>query len=262
MSATRATTRPRTGSRVFVALSISGMIVMNFLANALPFFGRTTAEVSERFPTLITPAGYVFAIWGVIYLGLLAVVAAQSFTHLADDTLPDRLAGPLIVSSIANVVWLLLWHSLNVGWSVAAMLVLLVSLVVAYVRAHTGRPARPSAVETWMIRIPLSIYLGWISVATIANIAGALEATGWDRWGIGIEWWGVILLAVGSGLALGGLVLRSDEVFASVFVWAYAGIALASESFLVRMTAAVLALFIAVWVAASWVLPAALRQET
>jgi len=117
--------------RVVVALSFVGMIVMNVLANALPFFGRGTGEISALYPTLVTPAGYVFAIWGLIYIGVLVYSGAQFVAPLSSDRLPELLAWPLIVSSGANVLWLLLWHSLNIYLTVPVMLTLLASLIVA-----------------------------------------------------------------------------------------------------------------------------------
>ena len=146
------TYRRKTGLRVFVAVTVVATIAMNALANILPFFGRGTGEVSAIYPTLVTPAGYVFAIWGVIYVGLLAYSIAQFTSHLADDPLPDRLAWPLIVSGVANMVWLLLWHSLNINWTVPFMLLLLASLIVAYRIARTDRPEKPPALERWAER--------------------------------------------------------------------------------------------------------------
>ncbi len=239
-------TRPHTALRAFAALTVVGMIFMNILANALPLFGRGTGEVSELYPTLVTPAGYVFAIWGLIYLGLLAYSAAQFISPLADDSLPDRIAWPLIVSNVANVSWLLFWHSLNIYWTVPVMLVLLVSLIVAYLIARRGRPERPSVLELWAVRAPLGLYLGWISVATIANVSNALQAAGWNGWGVPAEWWGVIVLVVGAALAFSGLVRERDCVFAGVFVWAFAGIAVATPSDLVRAVAVIIAGAIAV----------------
>jgi translocator protein len=241
MSALRATTRPRIGLRAFVAVTVLGTIGMNGLANALPLFGRGTGEVSAIYPTLVTPAGYVFAIWGVIYLGLIAYSAAQFLSPLADDPLPDRLAWPLIVSGVANVVWLLLWHSLSIYWTVAAMLLLLGSLITAYLVARSNRPEPPPALERWAVRAPLGIYLGWVSVATIANISSALYAAEWGGWGLTADVWGAIVLAVGAALAFAGLARQGDCVFAGVFVWAFAGIAVATPSEFVRIVAGVLA---------------------
>jgi len=243
--------RPKTVLRILVALSVVGMITMNALANILPFFGRGTGEVSALYPTLVTPAGYVFAIWGLIYIALLAYSAAQFIKPLAADPLPDALAWPLIVSNVANVVWLLLWHSLNIYWSVPVMLVLLGSLIVAYRIARRDKTRVPSALERWAVRAPLGLYLGWVSVATIANVSGALYAAKWTGWGIPAEWWGVVVLVVGAVLAFLGLLRERDGVFAGVFVWAFAGIAVASASSLVRVTAGALAIAIAVGIVVS-----------
>jgi benzodiazapine receptor len=250
-AAPRPTFRPNTALRVVVALTVIGMIAFNVLANALPLFGRGTAEISARYQTLVTPAGYVFAIWGLIYIGLLVYSTGQFLRPLADDPLPDRLAWPLIVSNIANVGWLLLWHSLNIYWTVPVMIVLLSSLITAYVIARGGRPDRPALLERWAVRAPLGLYLGWISVATIANVSNALVAAEWNGWGIPAEWWGVIVLIVGAVVAFAVLARKADCVFASVFVWAFAGIAAETPSELVRFAAGGLAASLAVGIVVS-----------
>jgi len=238
--------RPRTGLRILVALTSVGMIAMNALANILPFFGRGTGEVSALYPTLVTPAGYVFAIWAVIYLGLIAYSIAQFTGHLAEDPLPDLLAWPLIISNVANVIWLLLWHSLNIYWTVPFMLVLLASLIVAYLLAHDGRPQRPTALEAWTVRAPLGVYLGWVSVATIANISGALVAAKWGGFGIAPPWWGLLVLFVATVLAFANLVRVGDCVFAGVFVWALTGISVATTSSSVQLVSAAFAVLIGI----------------
>ena len=243
--------RPRTGLRILVAVTSVGMIAMNALANIVPFFGRGTGEVSALYPTLVTPAGYVFAIWGVIYLGLIAYSIAQFTGHLAEDPLPDHLAWPLIISNVANVIWLLLWHSLDIYWTVPFMLVLLASLIIAYLIARTNRPQQPTALERWTVRAPLGIYLGWVSVATIANVSGALVALSWGGFGLPAAWWGVTVLLVATALAVANLVRVGDCVFAGVFVWALAGIAVATSSALVRPVAGGLAVAIAVGILVS-----------
>ncbi len=243
--------RPRTGLRILVALAIIGVIVMNAAANIVPFFGRGTGEVSALYPTLVTPAGYVFAIWGVIYLGLIAYSIAQFTGHLAEDPLPDLLAWPLVISSVANVVWLLLWHSLNIYWTVPFMLVLLASLIVSYQIARTGRPSQPTALERWTVRAPLGVYLGWVSVATIANISGALVAAAWGGFGIPAAWWGIIVLLVATALAFANLVRVGDCVFAGVFVWALAGIAVATSSASVQLVAGTFATMVGIGILVS-----------
>ena len=150
------------------------------------------------------------------------------------------------MSNVANVVWLLLWQSLNIYWTVPVMLVLLASLIAAYRIARRDRPEHPSALERWTVRAPLGLYLGWVSVATIANISAALYAAGWTGWGVPAAWWSVIVLVVGAALAFLGLAREGDGVFAGVFVWAFAGIAVATSSPLVRVVAGALAAAIAV----------------
>jgi FtsH-binding integral membrane protein len=207
--------------------------------------------VSRFYPTLVTQAGYVFAIWGLIYIALLAYSVAQFLQPLATDPLPDALAWPLIVSSAANVGWLLLWHSLNIYWTVPVMVVLLASLIVAYRISRRDRPENPSAAERWAVRAPLGLYLGWISVATIANVSAALYAAEWSRWGVPAAWWSVVVLLVGAALAFLGLWRERDGVFAGVFVWAFAGIAAATSSSLVQVVAGALAALIAAGIVAT-----------
>jgi hypothetical protein len=155
------------------------------------------------------------------------------------------------VSNVANVGWLFLWHSLNIYWTVPVMLVLLGSLIVAYLTARRGRPDHPSALERWAVRAPLGLYLGWISVATIANVSDALYHAQWSGWGVAAAGWGVIVLIVGAVLAFTGLAREGDCVFAGVFVWAFAGIAVATPSATVRVAAGTLAAAIAVGIVVS-----------
>ena len=79
--------------------------------------------------------------------------------------------------------------------------------------------------ETWAVRVPFSIYLGWITVATVANVTDVLDFVKWNQFGISSEVWMVIVLA--AVLAIAGLMnfLRRDAAYALVILWALAGIA-------------------------------------
>jgi hypothetical protein len=232
--------------RALVLITTVAMVVGNVLAEALPLFGRGTGEVSARYPVLITPAGYVFAIWGLIYLAMLAYGLAQFRDPLASMELPDRLAVPLIVSNFANVSWLVLWHALQIAWTVPVMVVLLLSLIAAYVIARRTRPPAVPRLERWVVRGTLGLYLGWVSVATIANVSIALYAAGWQGIGISPVAWSVIVLVLGAGLALASQLVDADPVFATVFVWAFVGIAVNTPAAVVAWTAAVLAVVIVI----------------
>lgn len=205
---------------IIVALGIT--IVMNVLANALPLNGQTTGEISDRFPVLVTPAGYVFSIWSLIYFGLIGYALYQAFP--AQRTKPElrRIAPWFLLSCAANVGWLLLWHYNFIALSLGAMLVLLLSLLAIYGRLNR-LPATNS--DRWLVHIPFSIYLGWITVATIVNIAVVLYYLGWDGWGISAELWAIAVLAVGAAIASTIAFRLRNVVYAAVIVWAYIGIA-------------------------------------
>jgi hypothetical protein len=210
--------------RWLVALSTLAVVVVNGLANALPINNQTTGEISDRFDVFFVPAGYVFSIWGLIYIGLFAYTVYQL---LPGQQYKDRLsliAPVYILSSIANITWLLLWHYEIFPLTTVAMLVLLVSLIVIYLILGVGR-RNVSAGERWAVHVPFSIYLGWISVATIANITTVLEYLNWDAWGLSEQTWTAIMLAAGVVLALLMVITRRDAVYPLVIAWAFAGIA-------------------------------------
>ena len=147
---------------VLVTLTVNGM------ANALPLNGQNTGEISNRFPVLFTPAGYVFSIWGVIYLGLLAFGIYQLLPSQKNNSRMEKLGYWFFMSNFFNSALIFAWHYNQFPLSLVIMLGLLASLLVIYLRLQVGiRPVSTS--EKWLVNIPFSIYLGWISVATIAN---------------------------------------------------------------------------------------------
>jgi translocator protein len=223
----------------FVALAAT--ITVNGLANALPINGQTTGEISDRFDVYFVPAGYVFSIWGLIYLGLTAFAIYQLLPAQRQSPRLRRVGWLFVLSSLANITWILLWHYNQFALTVVVMLVLLGSLIGIYERLGIGRQPT-SGVERWVVDLPFSIYLGWVSVATIANITSALEAAGWNGWGIAEPVWAVIMLVVGAVLAVVMGLLRRDYAFMGVVVWAFVGIAIKqSDTALVANPAWVLA---------------------
>ncbi len=211
--------------QIVVILAALAMIVVNVLANALPINGQNTGEISDRFAIYFVPAGYVFSIWGLIYIGIIAYLIYQALPAQRNDARMEAVAGPFVLSSVANIVWIFLWHYNAFPATLLAMLVLLASLIVIYLRLGTGR-TRVSTAETWAVRVPFSIYLGWITVATIANVTQVLYYLGWNGFGIGPETWLVIMLAV--AVVVAGLMAwtRRDAAYLLVLVWAFIGIAL------------------------------------
>lgn len=207
-----------------VILFLLATLVVNALANIIPFNGMNTGQVSNNSPTLFTPAAYVFSIWGLIYLALLFYASYQAMNAQREN---PRLRGAgwwFVLSCAANIAWLFCWHYLQFPLSMVAMLVLLGSLIMAYLRLEIGRGDVP-LVERLFARLPFSIYLGWISVATIANAAVMLTSLGWDGFGLAPQAWTVIVIVVAALLGALTSLLRHDWIFGAVLVWAFAGIA-------------------------------------
>jgi hypothetical protein len=212
-------------------LAFVATVIVNFLsqsANTLGLgsvFPNTVAQLGESRAIFFLPAGYVFSIWGLIYLGLGAFTIWQAAPARRRHAVLERIGPWFIVSSVANIAWLILFLNDQVGLSMVAMLVLLVSLLVIYVRLDIGRAAVSTAVRL-AVHIPFSIYLGWITVATVANIAAALYVEGnvASFVGIGADVWAVIMIAVATLLAVPMVFLRKDYAYALVPVWAFIGI--------------------------------------
>ncbi|MGO4542169.1 tryptophan-rich sensory protein [Paenibacillus sp. 2TAB19] len=211
--------------RVLNAAALVLVIVMNVLADRLPLGGKTTGELSAQYPVLITPAGYAFGIWLVIYALLIAFVV-YSFTKRGRKSKAVQAVGIyFILSCLFNVAWLLAWHYEYVNSSVFIMLALLLSLIAIYLRINSSG-VRTAAISSdrWLVRLPFSLYLGWISVATIVNIACALYAAEWQGFGLSEETWAIIMLSVAFVLAIWVGATRRDPVFMLVFVWAFVAI--------------------------------------
>ena len=207
-----------------VVLAVMATIVINGLANALPLNGQTTGEISDRFQVYFVPAGYVFSIWGLIYLGLVLLAIYQGLPSQREHPRLRRIGYPFALSCLANIAWLFLWHYEYFPLTLAAMVTLLLLLITIYVRLGIGRVA-VSTTERWLAHVPFSIYLGWITVATIANAASLLDYLNWGRWGLSAEAWTVIMLLAGVGIASAISFTRGDVAYMVVIIWAFVGIA-------------------------------------
>jgi hypothetical protein len=199
-------------------------LTVNVLANALPLNGQNTGEISDRFQVYFVPAGYVFAIWGVIYLGWIAFVVYQFLPAQRESPRLRNLGYLFALSCVFNAAWLFCWHYNQFGLSVLVMFTLLGLLIASYLKLNIGRTNTTRA-EKWCVDIPFSIYLGWISVATIANVTDWLYFINWNGFGIGPQTWAMIMLGVASLLGVLMAVTRRDSAYLLVLVWSFAGIA-------------------------------------
>ena len=204
-------------------LAVIIMITINILANALPINGQNTGEISDLFPVFFVPAGYVFSIWGLIYIGLLGFAVYLALPAQRENPRLRKIGYWFALSCLANSVWIFLWHYNLFPLSLLVMLVLLAALLVIYLRLDIGR-TRVSTVERWCVNIPFSVYLGWITVATVANATDVLYDLGWNGFGIAPETWAVIMLIIAAGLGVAMAVTRRDVAYLLVLVWAFAGI--------------------------------------
>jgi translocator protein len=221
--------------QALVATALVATLATNGLANTLPLNGQTTGEISDRFPIPITPAGYVFSIWGLIYLGLIGYIGYQATPGQKTNQRLRRIGPWFILSCIANISWILLWHYNHYKFTLIAMLGLLWSLIMIVRQLDRDLVAwnelidngqQPSTAEFALVDLPFRVYLGWISVATIVNTTVVLYDAGWKGFGIDPQVWTTLLLGVGAALAAGQAWLRRDAAFPLVVAWAFAGVAL------------------------------------
>jgi len=199
-------------------------LTVNVLASALPLNGQNTGEISDRFQVYFVPAGYVFAIWFLIFVGWIAFAVFQFLPAQKENSRLRDLGYWFALSGVFNATWLFCWHYNLVGLSVLVMLTLLGTLIMSYLKLDVGRAA-VSVGEKWAVDVPLSVYLGWISVATIANITPWLYSINWNGFGITPQVWAVIMLIVASLIGVMMALSRKDSGYLFVFVWAFAGIA-------------------------------------
>jgi hypothetical protein len=210
--------------QLIVVIATIATIVVNILANALPINGLNTGEISDSFTVYFVPAGYVFSIWGIIYLALIAYSVYQALPAQRENPYLRAIGYPYLVSCAANIAWIFLWHYQVFVVTVPVMLLILLSLIGIYLRLGIGRE-RVGLAQRLLVNLPFSIYLGWITVATVANVTAALDYLDWGGWGIAPQVWAAIMIAAATLIAVGVSLTRGDVAYVAVIVWAFVGIA-------------------------------------
>jgi translocator protein len=234
------------------SLNIAALVVVllvNWLANALPLNGKDTGQLSDQYPILTVPAGYAFAIWSLIYLGLLGFALYQSLPSQRDNPRIARITPLFLISCLANIGWLFTWHYEILNLNIVLMLVLLGSLIGIY-RQLRADGTQPSTGEHWLVWVPFSLYMGWITVATIVNLTVVLYAAGWQDTGPLGAALASLLFVVAAGIAITIAWRFDDPAYALVVVWALVAVAIKHAGvMLVSATAWVVAAVVAVVVA-------------
>ena len=209
-----------------VVVTYAAMVIINALANILPINGVNTGQVSDSYPNLFAPAGLTFSIWGVIYLLLLLHTLYQAGLlrgkeEMVNDVLLRKVAAAFSISSLVNIAWIFSWHYKAIYLSLIFIVCLLVCLI--YI-AHAISEQTLSTREKLLVRLPFSVYFGWITVATIANVTTFLVSIEWDGFGINEPTWTVIILIVGALIGISTAIRFKDIAYNLVLIWAYFGI--------------------------------------
>lgn len=206
-----------------------GVIAVNALANILPINGYNTGQIAAFYPNAFVPAGFTFSIWGVIYLLLLSYTIGYTYYTLKQEQFPkayafiERINFYFLMTCVLNMTWILAWHYLQIELSVVIMILFLITLIQLFLKSNTMAVAL-TRTQKFILQTPFIVYLGWISVATIANITALLVAYQWNALNIAPVYWSAIMILIAIVLAV--LMLKKFKAipFALVVAWALWGI--------------------------------------
>lgn len=200
--------------RYITLLFFGAMVYVNYLANALPINGKTIGQVSNGYPNLFVPSGITFAIWGVIYLMLTAYCVVQFLP--SSKEMAERIGWIFIISCVFNALWIIAWQYQKLTLSLLIMLGLLISLIMINLQLKE--------LSMGVLKAAFGIYLGWICIATIANVTALLVDTGWGGIGISQEAWAIMLIAIGTMIVAFAVMRLNNPFIGLSVVWAFAGI--------------------------------------
>lgn len=208
------------------AIGLVLVLIVNYLANALPIGGQTTGEVSDSVPTLFTPAGYAFAIWGLIYTLLIIWIIRQFIAREDQKEIYAKIGIWFFISCLLNSAWIFIFQYRYFTLALLVIVLFLVTLMIIYSIIQNSR------MTTWFMRLPISIYIGWVSVATIVNVFVVFQANGIETlFGLGEQTWAIIMLVVGG--IFGVLFTRKnrDIAYSLVFIWAFIAISVKQSAY-------------------------------
>ena len=245
-------------------MAFAVMVTINALANILPINNISTGEVSDSYPNLFAPAPITFAIWGVIYL-LLALFVLYSFGLFKgkkgySSEAIKRIKYCFIISSVANSAWIFAWHNQMIGLTVILMAVIFVTLLLAYIRIGSEKLTMK---EKAFVKLPFSVYFGWITIAAIANITTYLVSIGWNGFNIAEPVWMIMIAVVGLLIGGGTTIIKKDVAYGLVIIWAYAGILikhLSQSGFAGEYTGVIITVSVSQVIMAAGVVLAAAKQ--
>jgi hypothetical protein len=206
--------------KYFNVILFVAMVVMNYLANALPLNNKKTSEISDSFPNLFVPAGVTFAIWGVIYL-MLAVYCVVQFTS-DNQAIISEFNWLFSLTCIFNALWIVAWHYERLPLSLIITLGLLVSLI------YINNIIKPE--HLGVIKASFGIYLGWVCIATIANVTALLVYYKWNGWGLSEVAWTNIMIIAGAIIVSFTIYRVNNPFIGLAVIWAFVGIIIKRQS--------------------------------
>lgn len=208
-------------------ITLIGTLAINGISSGNTFSDKTVGEISDSYPTLFAPAGYTFSVWGIIYLALLGFVIFQARDLFNKRPINldfrDQIGPWFILSNVFNMAWIIAWVNEYIGLALLLMLALLGSLLIIYLKLGIGKRAVTAPVK-WFVHVPFSIYLGWICVATIANVSALLVDLKWSGLGLPAEIWTGLMILVAGVLAAFLGIKRKDIALRGVVIWALIGV--------------------------------------
>ncbi|MBK6264894.1 hypothetical protein JKA74_07585 [Marivirga sp. S37H4] len=207
-------------------ITLIAVIIVNGLAGSGQIGNKSVGEVSRAYDTLITPSAYAFSIWGLIYLMLTAFVIYQWVTYFRKNNqwIIDKTGLYFTIANLVNIGWLFLWLNEYIGLSVIVMFILLASLLTLVFRLDLEKKDEPVRI-IFFVWWPLAIYIGWIIIASVTNVAVFLVSIGWEGFPLTSQIWTIFMVLVAMGIYLFMIFSRNLRESAVVGIWALIAIA-------------------------------------
>lgn len=213
------------------AIAFISTVIINYLSNTGKMNGTTIGEVSGGLKTLFTPAGYAFSIWGLIYFLVFGFVIYQGrslFVKVRNNDFVLKVGWWFVVSCLANCCWIICWIYGYTGLSCICIIILLLSLLKIVFNNKMELWDAPISVIVFLWW-PFVIYSGWVTVASIANIAAYLVKINWDGFGISPLVWTIIMITIAVIVNLIVTWTRNMREFSLVGAWALIAIGIANK---------------------------------
>ena len=209
--------------QIAVLVSTLMMITVSSAAGLGMINDVSTAEIAQRLNILIIPASYAFAIWGVIYVGLLLLSIYQVLPANREIPVLRKAGWWMVMANTAQITWIISWHYQSTLLALAMMIFMLTALIMIYLHLEIG-VSKTSNGMRWMVHLPISIFIAWITGAVIGNVGDYLYHAKWHGFGLAPEIWAVAMLVLGAVISEMVAYNRRDIAFLAVMVWAFVAI--------------------------------------